>query len=65
MTADYLQEVLSEVSTKKKTRKRVTLLANTKGGMSNYLPEVITTATYVKEVKTTCYASRKVSNGCS
>ena len=46
MTADYLQEVLSEVSTKKKTRNRVTLLANKKGGMSNYLLEVISTATY-------------------
>ena len=65
MTADYLQEVLSEVSTKKKTRKRVTLLANKKGGMRNNLPEVISTATYVKEVKTTCCATRKVSNRCS
>ena len=65
VTADYLQEVLSEASTKKKIRKSVTLLANEKGGMRNYLLEVISTATYVKEVKKTCYASRKVSNGCS
>ena len=41
MIVDYLQEVLSEVGTKKKTGKRVTFLAKTKGGMRNYLLEVI------------------------
>ena len=52
--------MLSEVGTKKKTRKRVSFLVKTKGGMRNYLLEVISTTTYVKEVKTRCYASRKV-----
>ena len=59
MIADYLQEVLSEVGTKKKTRKRVTFLAKTKRGMRNYLLEVISTATYLREGKTTCHANRK------